>query len=385
MTFSPTLSIRFRYRSHGLSLPTSRAALLLGIVSLLFSTGRLFGIDELLVIGIGFLVAFALAAALTPRRRVIVTQHTHPRQIHAGDVVSLYFELGGMPYPSWCTSLAVRLPEGSVERSCPQLFDRARVAYDFPTSGRGKMRLPPPQVITEDVLGLWRRIATGDEATAWILPKVETLTEMMFAQLAQGGWSRNIPTHEDEVVGVRAYVTGDDPRRIDWLHSARSDDLIVRDQASHSDEQQLEIYLDRRTSMFTDAGFEAAVSTAASLVSNALRHGIALNMHGSSMDHAITTSLAEQTALRDLAVLSRTDTNSPVSQLIMARGSSPAVVISSGRIPAQEIIELARLASRRRITLLRVEPTAAQHPTLTGALRIIDVTADNLRGTLEAL
>ncbi|MFM8482789.1 MAG: DUF58 domain-containing protein, partial [Actinomycetota bacterium] len=71
-----------------------------------------------------------------------------------------------------------------------------------------------------------------------------------------------------EFRSLREYVTGDDLRRINWKASARRDQLTLNEYEARAP-IVVHVLLDRERDAFTDAGFERAVSVAASFVGSA--------------------------------------------------------------------------------------------------------------------
>jgi uncharacterized protein (DUF58 family) len=149
---------------------------------------------------------------------------------------------------------------------------RARAAYRVPTGRRGRYTLGPVTVTVTDPFGLARRSWSGsktDEVT--ICPRVH---ELRPAPGAPGRLRSASPfsvrfhapaVDGEEFLTLRQYEVGDDLRRIHWRSTARTGELIVREDEAQWQPRAV-VLLDTRPSAHDAASFEAAVEAAASIV-----------------------------------------------------------------------------------------------------------------------
>ena len=104
------------------------------------------------------------------------------------------------------------------------------VHIELPTLRRGRLRVERIRVSTAFPFGLFR-------AWAWIHPECETVVYPLPAQHApappsggpedaEGRWDEH--QGEDDFAGLRAFRSGDSPRRIAWKAAARGGDLPVK-------------------------------------------------------------------------------------------------------------------------------------------------------------
>lgn len=155
-----------------------------------------------------------------------------------------------------------RLPRSAGARSA------TRLGYDLPTHRRGLVQVGPVGLVRADLLGLLSaEVPLGHETTLWVYPRVYDLVPLPSGRRrdlegeAHDGASGSITFH-----ALREYVTGDDLRLIHWKSTARAGTLMVREQTDPSRPQSTVVLDTHRQSYATEAGFEAAVDAAASVL-----------------------------------------------------------------------------------------------------------------------
>ncbi len=261
------------------------AALLAGLSSLV--VGRIFGVLELFVIGAAFLAA-ALGAVLyvqLRRPRIEAARWIHPSVLvagdtgrvdlhlrHAGAIRSMPFELTETVHRSGAPDHLARLPVGPLPRRAT-----STARYQLPTSKRGIIELGPLRIESRDPLGIARRrvIVAGTDFVT-VAPRTYLLD---VPQLGQGALGRHLLIQArrlgpGDFHSLREYVDGDEPRSIHWKASARSESLMVKE---HTVEglRRCTVILDAAIASYReDAGFERAITAAASLVHSADRAGL---------------------------------------------------------------------------------------------------------------
>lgn len=249
--------------------------------------GRVFGVLELYVIGAGFLLAalFAILFVRLRRPRATATRWIHPSVLVAGDTGQVDIHLrhdGRLRSTSFEISESVRQPGRgdhvallTVAPLAPRAAASAR--YQLPTTARGVIAVGPLVAIVSDPLGmarLERPIADVDEVV--VAPR-SFLLDM--PQLGQGALGRHLLNQArrlgpGEFHSLREYVDGDEPRSISWKASARSEELLVKEFTVEG-LRRCTVVLDATPGSYADpAGFERAVTAAASVVNSADRAGL---------------------------------------------------------------------------------------------------------------
>jgi uncharacterized protein (DUF58 family) len=254
---------------------------ILGLASII--AGRTFAWLELFAIGMGLLALVGVATLDVRLRRPVFAlgRDVSPSRVHAGDNarVDLVVEnRGTRRSPTVTLQDPVAGTSGANVRLAPlRAGERRGTAYRLPTTRRGILRIGPLTVSRTDPLGLARTAATSvDVRTVTVYPHIDVVDPPGAGRrdpMAGLAIERHRTDRRDEFARLRAYVPGDDLRMVHWRSSARTGDLVVR-----QDEEPLPlrvaVILDtRRAAHPTSASFERAVSAAASLLSAAHRAG----------------------------------------------------------------------------------------------------------------
>ncbi|CAB4597740.1 MAG: DUF58 domain-containing protein [Actinobacteria bacterium] len=299
-----------------------------------FVIGRVFGILELYVLGVGVVAALVVAIATMLRTppRLVVRRLVEPSTVQAGDHARVDLQLANT---GTRRSPVLQLwepvgPTGGATMNLAPLRprERATAAYRLPTAGRGVVRVGPMRARRRDVLGLaTRTVLLPGAAELLVMPRHTPV------RFELGGSSGRLGDHlrmraygqsGSEFHSLREYVVGDDLRRISWKASARSTDLIVKETALEGvkrctvvlDTTGATTFGDARDTATTDGdasgdssraaaddsfetsfdpafgagsnpadlAFERAVSAAASLVTGAAATGLATRMVAPDVD-----------------------------------------------------------------------------------------------------
>ncbi|MFM7756201.1 MAG: DUF58 domain-containing protein [Actinomycetota bacterium] len=252
-----------------------------GVVGLgLFTiaSGRLFGLIELYVIGVG-LVLGVLAAAIHVRTRVVhvqVRRNVEPTEPMAGTELDVTLELNPLRRTPTCDLVDSIDDLGRVGLTLAPLARHrtARIRYRVPTEHRGILTLGPAHVEVTDPLGMIRRRRQVGNTTEVVVNPRWTCLDLPDPRTCDGDLIDFIRRLIDRMAvnlefrSLREYVTGDDLRRINWKASARRDQLTLNEYEARAP-IVVHVLLDRERDAFTDAGFERAVSVAASFVGSA--------------------------------------------------------------------------------------------------------------------
>jgi len=245
----------------------------------------LLGTSEMLVVGIAALVLVAAAAGWLRFQvplSIAVSRRVHPDRLHVGSegrIDLLVENLGTRATPLLAATDWFDEGRRAARFLVPPLAAgaTARAAYRIPTRRRGRYRVGPLAVAVTDPFGVARRSepSTG-EAELIVRPRVHDIV----APVAVG--SRISAEHEasaaravvsdlgDEFVTLREYELGDDLRRVHWRSTARTGELMIRqDEArwrSHA-----AVVLDVQPGAHDAASFEVAVEAAASVTARLAR------------------------------------------------------------------------------------------------------------------
>ena len=147
-----------------------------------------------------------------------------------------------------------------------------RLTYGVRPTARGRHRLGPLAVAQADPLGLTqRRALVGGEAELVALPRLGRLDGLPSAgamAVSEGAARHRSAAHGHDDVTVREYREGDELRRVHWPATARTGEVMVRQEDLPS-RRSATVVLDPRPDRHLGSGavgtFEWAVSAAASV------------------------------------------------------------------------------------------------------------------------
>jgi uncharacterized protein (DUF58 family) len=248
-----------------------------------FAIGRVFGLIELYVLGVGIIISLLVAVISVQRRLppLSVKRIVSPAMVSVGEPARVDIQLanlGRQPSPY----LQLWEPVGNNGGAPMQLAklgpgQAASAAYRVPTARRGLIRTGPLRALRRDVLGLSQRTTTlaGSEEVL-IVPHTIGLpfpsigsSGRLGQHLRMKSWGQT----GSEFHSLREYQRGDDPRRISWKASARATGLIVRETALEGI-RRCTVVLDTTASEYTPASFEQAVIAAASITASSAHTGV---------------------------------------------------------------------------------------------------------------
>lgn len=163
--------------------------------------------------------------------------------------------------------------------------DRQEIHYSVRSHARGRHRVGPLGVRLRDPFGLSTRVAAiSGSSEVLVLPKVVPLGSGRppgSGVGAEGAIPHMVALHGEDDVSIRAYRDGDDLRRIHWPATARTGDLMVR-QEDRPARRRAAIVLDSRSSGHHGSGasssFEWAVTACASVTAHLLDAGYAVHL-----------------------------------------------------------------------------------------------------------
>ncbi|MFM8304207.1 MAG: DUF58 domain-containing protein, partial [Actinomycetota bacterium] len=197
--------------------------------------GRLLGADELTVLGLAAIALIMLCGAWVAATRpaLTVARRVTPARLHVGDAgrVDLAVTATRATPLVDLTDVAEHLHAHFL---LPPLRpgSHAHPAYVLPTDRRGPFVLGPATAARADPLGLTlRRTRVAPTHTVLVRPRVFPIAPpgsgAGHLRRADDTESPGAAAHEaaGEFLAVRPYEVGDDPRRVHWRTSARTDEL----------------------------------------------------------------------------------------------------------------------------------------------------------------
>jgi uncharacterized protein (DUF58 family) len=352
---------------------TRRGWLLLAGAVLLGAAGWLIGVEEL-SIAAGAAVSLVLLAAAqvasTPLRLQAVRE-LHPAKVHAGSDsrVELVVRSDSRRHTR---VLTVRDPFDGGRRQARFLLaplapgELARAAYRLPTGRRGVYSLGPLEVSRSDAFGLASVAAEVAPATQLtVYPRVDDVAPLPHTighdPYAGADHPNALGQLGEDFYALRPYVVGDDLRRVHWPSTARSDELMIR-QDEMPWQGRATVLLDVRRRAHTGESFELAVSAAASIVQASwARRSLVRLVTTDGWDSGFAQGVAHaETLMEHLAVVKpgRLDRLADVLG-VLRRGSGGALAAVTGVAVDEDVDALLRLRGRfGSLVIVAFDPSA---------------------------
>ncbi len=344
--------------------PTRAGIGLLIAVAASVVAGRVLGLLELFVLAAMGAIALVLAALYTATVRLDlgVGRTATPARLRAGAPARIDLVLqnkGTRKTPLISAHDSVQGSKGAALMLAPIAPRRdARIAYRLPTSRRGVVEVGPLDLKIGDPLGLTEANVRAAEVTGLMVhPQLIELRPLVAIAghdpTADQQPIRSLANSGDEFFALRPYVVGDELRLVNWRASARTDDLVVR-QEERPKTGRVTVILDRRKEVYDHDGFERAVSAALSALHSGFRGGDSLRFL-TSAGPAVTDirSRADLDAVDEqLALIDMTESASLVrsleEQTRIGRGGT--LVVITGQLTQH--LETALSRSRRTFGLV---------------------------------
>jgi uncharacterized protein (DUF58 family) len=153
----------------------------------------------------------------------------------------------------------------------------ARAAYAIPTRRRGRYRVGPLALAASDPFGLARRgVPSVPDSEVLIRPRVYEIVAPVAVGSRIAGESevpapRAMPSDlGDEFLTLREYEVGDDLRRVHWRSTARTGELMIRQNEARW-RSRAAVALDVHPDRHDAESFEVAVEATASVVARLVR------------------------------------------------------------------------------------------------------------------
>lgn len=355
----------------------------------LFSAGRLLGISQLYVFGAAavLLVVAAVAYVRLVRIDLEVDRRVHPRRVHAGSVSNVHVGVRNLHHRS-TPLLRLYDPVSGTDGAAMLLspLDQGATAtctYPLPTGHRGIVHAGPLRVVITDPFGLAQSaIDAAERVQVTVFPRVDEVQPVPFTlghdPLAGALQPHALGRSGDDFYALRAYVMGDDLRRIHWPSTARHDELLVR-QHEQPWQGRTTLLLDVHGATYDGRDFETAVSAAASIITaNSKRHDLVRLLTSVGTDSGFGTGHGHlEVMLEHLAVVEPSQSASLRAVLGMVqrgRGSGGALVVIAGQLTTESTVALRRI--RRDLGSLMVVLVDSAHPTRRPPAAVFPIEAD---------
>jgi uncharacterized protein (DUF58 family) len=157
----------------------------------------------------------------------------------------------------------------------------------------------------------------------------------------------------DEFYGLREYRIGDDLRRVHWVSTARTDQLMIR-QPENLLQGRLTVAIDLRADVHDAATLEATLSAAASVAMAGIRSRIHVRVVSTSgIDTGFAAGAPHGAAILDLlaGAVSRPGTTL-IDDLPIGSGTGPLVLITTQSATETDLAAAARASRRDRFTVV---------------------------------
>src|SRR6266705_1547842 len=173
------------------------------------------------------------------------------------------------------------IPEKGVSRTSASMgpSEELRLIFEFPSPARANYDIGPLIVRVRDPFGFYLSEKNLGPETLSVMPRPERIRGAQLRPRHVGPWPGVIPSKVlglgTEFYSMREYVSGDDPKRINWKASARYNELIVNETEAERVTDVM-IVLDTDVTFFgpTESElFERGIQAAASMTRLLLRQG----------------------------------------------------------------------------------------------------------------
>jgi uncharacterized protein (DUF58 family) len=337
---------------------TERAWAVLAGGGALWVASRLVGSPDLHILAAGILALVPLAALVVRVRRphLRATRRLSVRRAFPGTRIEVEIEVrNDADRATPPLLLEDRIPSalGPPARIVvPVVPGRGRqpVAYELTPRRRGRYLVGPLTIQAADPFDLVRHRAQFDDRHDLIVyPEIEPLEATQIASPIGGAGessSRQLFRTGEEFYTMRHYEIGDDLRRIHWPSTARSGELMIRQDESARRAAAVVFFDTRRASTGRlREGFERAVSAAASVGSLYLRSGYALRLASPDLpprpvgwDQFLETLAMVQPS--KLPILTPS-----LQQLRSVGGANPSLVVVTHPPTPEEVAALSRISA----------------------------------------
>lgn len=324
----------------------TRSGIAILIVSVgCFVAGRVFGTLELYLLGAIAAVVLLLAVLFTSTTKlsIAISRTATPVRLRTGTPARVDLRLGNQAKRS--TPVLRLRDEVEGTRAATLMLapilpgSEATVAYRLPTRRRGHLAVGPLDFTFEDPFGLTRSVVRASRAITLTVHAELIELDALHAVAGRDPTAdqqkrRTLASGGDEFFALRPYVNGDELRRVHWRASARTGELVVK-QEERPRTGRVTILLDRQRLTYTEDGFERAVTGALSMLHAAWKSDDALRFATSGTSrYADIRSRGELDAIDEqLATIDTTDSASLITSIdeLGKIGHGGTLVVITGR------------------------------------------------------
>ena len=375
---------------------TRRGWTLVGAAGGLLVGSRVLGAGPLA--GLGLAAAILLVAAViwvTVHRPALTAERSvRPGRLHVGTEGRVVLD-GRTATATPLLALTDRVDDG--RRAARFLLPPSpagaplRAVYRIPTRRRGRHVVGPLVAALTDPFGLARRTFVVTEATDVVVcPRVHAVVAPRRGgggEPAAHAEGARAPALEPlgEFLALRDYEPGDDPRRVHWRSSARTGELVVRQDEAASPGRVV-LLLDTRPSVYDEATFETAVEAVASLAVSLRRVHAPVEVQTTAGDVLGRPGPGGvEVLLERLAVVEAggPDYLAAVAGALRDRLGVGAVVAATGTLDRQLADALVLLRARSLVTVVSTGP--ANRAVAAPALTVVDCTVADFPTAWNAL
>ncbi|HEY6532817.1 MAG TPA: DUF58 domain-containing protein [Acidimicrobiales bacterium] len=353
------------------------------LAGILLIAGRVFGTIEGYIAGAALAVLLVASVLWLVLTRIDVSVHRvlHPPKVHAGSSSRVDLTVSNRGRRS-SPVLSVR-DQVSGTRGASLLVGplragaEVRAAYRFSTARRGIVTVGPLQVELTDPFGMARlRLPAAGVSELVVYPEIEPLVALPLSSgndpLAGAEHPNSLGRNGEDFYALRAYVVGDDLRRVHWAATARHDELMVR-QDELPWQGRTTVILDDRRAVHSAATFERAVSAAASIVlAGARRRDLVRLVTTSGTDSGFGAGRHHVEGLLEaLACIepSRVPGMDAPVELLGHSGVSGALILLTGDTPSAELdVFRTRVQASGLEAQLAFTPTTSAGPVVNGSV-----------------
>jgi uncharacterized protein (DUF58 family) len=369
---------------------TRRGWSLAGAALGLLVAGRLLGTVELWILAttIVLLLATSVIWARSRRYDLVARRVVHPVRLHVGGEGRVDLTLAN--HSDRTTPLVVVTDVFDDGRRAARFVlpplpagESARGAYRLPTTRRGRFRIGPLAVSVSDPFGLARRtwtIPTSGEVL--VCPRVH---DILAPRQAGGRLVASVETVHaraqaadgEEFLTLREYEVGDDLRRVHWRSTARTGDLMIRQDEAQWRARAI-VLLDARAAAHDARSFETAVEATASVVDRLTRMRRRVEVLASNGQSLSVPNLRSGSAVMDrLATVEAGGEDRLAGMLASFRAhrSAAFIVAVVGSLSPVEFDALSALTAHGTVVMVATRPGIETPPALVAWSGLIVVDA----------
>ena len=353
--------------------PTRQGLLVALGAAALVALGRVFGIRELYAAGAATALLLVVCCSWVALRRVdvVVSRGVRPSRVHAGNPCTVELRVRNR---SRRLTPVLRVLDPVTGTAGADLLlapvavrGTSKVAYRLPTDRRGLLSVGPMTVEVADPFGLAvARSTAAPEVEVTVLPRIDDIAPLprtVGPDPDGGAETGSLGRTGEDFAALREYVVGDDLRRVHWPSSARTGDLLVR-QDDVPWQGRIVVALDLRRDCHDRDTIERAVSATASILRAHLRRGDHVRLVTTTgVDSGYGVGAAHlDSVLEYLAIADRSARGSLRAALDVAeRSATGALVVVTGRPGSADIDAVEALGpavTSRRVVCFDTAPRA---------------------------